>query len=392
MKIEHIVGNIKDIDATHLEIDEVQIDWYNTRKKIARLNSKNGEVLAMRLATIPQCGLSNGDILFLDNQKAIIISIIPTWVLCMNPANWEDMIRLCYEIGNLHMPLFFDKDRMEIQTPFEEPLQMILQKQHISFEKRHCVLDSKNAITLSSIIPSEPRVTQNNKLCVKVNKRLDFNFLLLQINDALFPIGNYTHSFGLESYVQLGRIQNKNDAKDYLKAYLSTQILYTDLLSIKLIKNAPLKEILELESTLMSAISAKQVLGAMCKLGVRFVKTIKAMKLEKRELFEVYISSSSSYVYPIVYGVFCEAYGLNYKEYVRHYLYAQASHIITNCVKLIPLAQSDGQWILASMHGKLEMLCEKLEKLDKEDLCNIAIHSEIKAMQHEQLSARLYIS
>ena len=65
----------------------------------------------------------------------------------------------------------------------------------------------------------------------KLQKRNKLNFLLLQINDTLFPIGSYTHSFGLESYVQLGKIKNKYDARDYLKAYLHTQMLYTDLLN-----------------------------------------------------------------------------------------------------------------------------------------------------------------
>ena len=27
-------------------------------------------------------------------------------------------------------------------------------------------------------------------------------FFLLQVNDALFPIGGYSHSYGLETYIQ----------------------------------------------------------------------------------------------------------------------------------------------------------------------------------------------
>ena len=33
-------------------------------------------------------------------------------------------------------------------------------------------------------------------------------FYLLQVNDALFPIGGYSHSQGLETYIQRGIVHN----------------------------------------------------------------------------------------------------------------------------------------------------------------------------------------
>lgn len=217
--------------------------------------------------------------------------------------------------------------------------------------------------------------------------------MLLQINDTLFPIGSYTHSFGLESYVQLGKIKNKYDARDYLKAYLHTQMLYTDLLAIKLIRKAHcLEEIFEIESIIAAATSAREVLNAIRKLGLRFIKTINAMKLEQKAFFTAYTQASKNPIYVVAYSVFCVAYGLNYQDSLCHYLYAQSSQALTNCVKLIPLAQSDGQEILASLHEEFNILCQKLECLKKQDLCNNAIANEIKAMQHQYLPTRLYMS
>ncbi len=171
MQVEHIIGNIKDIDATHLEIDEVQMAWYDTRKKIARLSSQNGQVIAMKLIQAPECGLNNGDILFLDENRAIIISILPTRVLCMQPTHWHIMARLCYEIGNLHIPLFCNKTTMEFQAPFEKPLQRILQRQGIAFEKKWCVLDSKDRINITYPIASEPKIIQSQHFSIKITKK-----------------------------------------------------------------------------------------------------------------------------------------------------------------------------------------------------------------------------
>ena len=36
----------------------------------------------------------------------------------------------------------------------------------------------------------------------------ELNFYLLQINDALFPIGAYSHSQGLETYIQRGIVHD----------------------------------------------------------------------------------------------------------------------------------------------------------------------------------------
>ena len=42
-------------------------------------------------------------------------------------------------------------------------------------------------------------VKRNKELNTLKNKYKNNYFLLLQINDAVFPIGSYTHSFGLET-------------------------------------------------------------------------------------------------------------------------------------------------------------------------------------------------
>ena len=40
-------------------------------------------------------------------------------------------------------------------------------------------------------------------------------FYLLQVNDALFPIGGYSHSQGLETYIQKGLVHDEETAKEY---------------------------------------------------------------------------------------------------------------------------------------------------------------------------------
>ena len=66
-----------------------------------------------------------------------------------------------------------------------------------------------------------------------VQNKTDSNyFLLLQINDAVFPIGAYTHSYGLETYIQKNLVHDRESAFEYIKANLRGTFLSVDRKSV----------------------------------------------------------------------------------------------------------------------------------------------------------------
>ncbi|WP_158656995.1 urease accessory protein UreE [Helicobacter aurati] len=172
MIVERVLGNIHTANYKHLEVDRVQMEWYDTGKRIALLQSENGQTLAMRLANVPKHGLKDGDILFQDSRRIIIITILPTLALSIQIQDWESIVRVCYEIGNLHIPLFFGRNNTELQAPFEKPLQRALEKLCIPFEKEMYILDNKNRIYMASpFIAQEPRLTRNSNFTVTVTRK-----------------------------------------------------------------------------------------------------------------------------------------------------------------------------------------------------------------------------
>ena len=57
---------------------------------------------------------------------------------------------------------------------------------------------------------------------------MDFSFFeLLQLNDATFPIGSYTFSWGLETFVQQGIIHDSKSAEAFIGSELSGSFLYS---------------------------------------------------------------------------------------------------------------------------------------------------------------------
>ena len=59
-------------------------------------------------------------------------------------------------------------------------------------------------------------------------------FYLLQVNDALFPIGGYSHSQGLETYIQRGIVHDVDTAREYITHKIKWNLAYTELLAARL--------------------------------------------------------------------------------------------------------------------------------------------------------------
>ena len=64
---------------------------------------------------------------------------------------------------------------------------------------------------------------------------MDINstFLLLQINDAYFPIGGYSHSYGLETYIQDGVVHDTDTAAEFILKKLKYNLCYNELAFVK---------------------------------------------------------------------------------------------------------------------------------------------------------------
>ena len=76
---------------------------------------------------------------------------------------------------------------------------------------------------------------------------------LLHLTDPNLPIGGFSHSAGLETYVQQGLVKDKSTAMDFVVQMLSQNLRYTDAAFVSLVYDAAinndLQKILELVDT-----------------------------------------------------------------------------------------------------------------------------------------------
>jgi urease accessory protein len=68
--------------------------------------------------------LKEGDILYQDENTTIAVEIIPCECIVLKPSNTREASAVCYEIGNRHLPLFYEAD--ELLVPYDVPLYNLL--------------------------------------------------------------------------------------------------------------------------------------------------------------------------------------------------------------------------------------------------------------------------
>jgi urease accessory protein len=123
MLIQQKLGHIDTITPGNRIIDWLPLEWYETGKRILRKRTRSGQEVALKfLSENPH--LTQGDVLYEDARTLIVVEVLPCEVLVIKPATLYEMASVCYEIGNKHLPLFYDDGT--VLAPFDAPLFRLL--------------------------------------------------------------------------------------------------------------------------------------------------------------------------------------------------------------------------------------------------------------------------
>ncbi|MFJ7666485.1 urease accessory protein UreF [Lysinibacillus sp. NPDC097195] len=227
----------------------------------------------------------------------------------------------------------------------------------------------------------------------------DFSLLrLLQIHDSAFPIGSYTHSYGMETYIQEDVIRTKEQLIEYCQAYLFHNLVNGDALIIQdafhaaqARDDARLKELDELCGAMKLA---KESRDASVNVGKQFMRTVTPL-VESSFLAQWQQKIDNEEVkghYAVLYAIYCEALGVDRYHAVMTFMYASISGLVQNAVRAVPFGQNTGVQALNELLTSIEAAAKLVMTLTVDDIANNALGIELASMKHEFLFSRLFIS
>ena len=197
-----------------------------------------------------------------------------------------------------------------------------------------------------------------------------------------FPTGGFAYSHGLEWAVEVGDVRDEESLREWVEDVLMHGAGWSDAILLRHAWLAP---------------------GAAALSAIAYLAAASAPSRERRQETldqgEAFLRAAATWgelpvegriAYPVAVGAVAARHGIAEDAACAGYLHAFAANLISAAVRLVPLGQSAGLRVLASLERRLLGVAAATRGIGLDEIGGACFRDSIASMRHETQYTRLF--
>ena len=221
--------------------------------------------------------------------------------------------------------------------------------------------------------------------------------MLLQWTDSAFPTGAFAHSSGLETYAQANVVRTAGDLAPLIAVRLDAAA-GTDMIvihtAISAHADADRAEVARLDTLCSASKPAREAREGNEKIGRRLLAGVLNLIDDPLCLWfqdEIRTGRCAGH-HAVAHGLACAALGLDPRAALLAFGYALAANQTAASLKLMSIGQTQAQAVLGAAGKAIDAAADAALSRTLDDFGSFTPALDVRAMQHEYLFRRLFIS